>query len=175
MHGHGVGAAIAQVEAANFDDVHGLVLMSWADTNASQRAFEEAGQQSVACLSGASYASYGATDGDFQSLLFSSAIARVLSAATALRNSVPCGDVTSLAPLLAASVLTTHQIEVPVLLLFGDEDALNRPGAAEEQAGRFDSSPSVTTTTFAHTGSALPLEKSAPQVRASVLRWLAQQ
>lgn len=172
VHGHAVGAAIAQLEAADHDDVDGLVLMSWSDTNASQRAVQEAGRQTLTCLGGASYASYGETANDFASLLFADAVPSVLRRATALRNAVPCGDVTSLSGLLLASLATTGRIEVPVLLLFGSEDALNRPGSADRQAARFGASPSVTTRTFAGVGSALPLERKAPQVQRTVLRWL---
>lgn len=173
VHGHGVGAAIAQIEAADHDDVDGLVLMSWSDTEASQRAVEEAGRQTRECLAGADYASYGATAADFTQLLFADALPAVRRAAADQRNDVPCGDVTSLAPMLAAAATTTSRIQAPVLLLFGSEDALNRPGAAQRQADRFTGSTSVTHRTFAGVGSALPLERKAPQVRATVERWLA--
>lgn len=172
VHGHGVGAAIAQLEAADHDDVDSLVLMSWSDTNASQQAVQEAGRQTLTCLGGASYADYGRTAADFASLLFADTLPSVLRTATGLRNPVPCGDVTSLSGLLLASLATTGRIEVPVLLLFGSEDALNRPGSAARQADRFTDSPSVTTRTFTGLGSALPLERKAPQVQRTVLRWL---
>jgi len=172
VHGHGLGAAIAQLEASAFDDVDGLVLMSWSDTNASQTAVAEVARQTTTCLSSATYAAFGQTAQDFRSLLFSSAPGHVQRKAARKRNDVPCGDVTSVTSALGSLTLGTGSIEPPVLLLFGADDALNREGAAEAQAGRFRSSEGVTTKVFAGTGSALPLEKKAPRVRTQVLRWL---
>lgn len=173
VHGHSVGAAIAQTEAATFDDVDGLVLMSWTDTGASSRAVDEASRQSAACAQGADYAAYGRTKRDFRELLFASAPTRVQRTATALRNQDPCGDALSLGPLVLSSARTTRTIEAPVLLLFGSKDARNRPDAAEQQARSYDAAERVTLRTVAGAGSALPLEQSAPTTRAHVLRWLA--
>lgn len=172
VHGHSVGAAIAETEAATFDDVDGLVLMSWSDSGASQRAVDEASQQSATCLRGEDYATYGQTKKEFRQLLFASAPARVQRTAASLRNPDPCGDALSLTQLVGSLNLTTRDIEAPVLLLFGSKDALTRNDAAEKQAKAFSSSVSVTSRTVRGAGSALPLEKSAPKTRERVLRWL---
>ncbi len=172
LHGHSVGAAIAQTEAAKFDDVDGLVLMSWTDSGASQRAVDEASQQSATCLQGEDYATYGQTKKEFRQLLFASAPAPVQRTAASLRNPDPCGDALSLTQLVASLNLTTQDIEAPVLLLFGSKDALTRNDAAQQQAQAFSSSVEVTSRTVKGAGSALPLEKSAPTTRARVLRWL---
>ena len=42
LHGHSLGASIAQVEAATYDDVDALVVMSWADNGPSQFAVDAA-------------------------------------------------------------------------------------------------------------------------------------
>lgn len=170
VHGHGVGAAVAQLEAAEFDDVEGLVVMGWNDTGASQAAIREAARQTSVCL-GDDYASYGATRDDFSALLFASASAAVQRRALAQRNDTPCGDVTSLLGTLGALGLGTGSIEPPVLVLQGGRDARTR-GDAQDQAQRFRSAESVTARTFAGAGSALPLERQAPQVRRAVLSWL---
>lgn len=172
VHGHGTGAAVAQLEASTFDDVEGLVLMSWTDNQFSQRALAESARQGTTCLS-ADYARYGESRADFRSLLFGSAPAQVQRRAARLRNDVPCGDVLSLAGMVTALTLGTGDIEAPALLLYGDRDARTRAGAAEQQAGRFRSSESVRTRTFRGTASALPLERRAPQVRREVLAFLA--
>jgi pimeloyl-ACP methyl ester carboxylesterase len=170
LHGHGVGAAVAQLEAATFDDVEGLVVMGFNDTGASQAAVREAARQTSTCL-GDDYASYGATPADFASLLFSSASQAVQRQALAQRNDTPCGDVTSLLGTLGALGLGTGSIEPPVLVLQGGRDA-RMDGDAQAQARRFRSSEAVTARTFARAGSALPLERQAPQVRRTVLSWL---
>lgn len=172
VHGHSAGAAIAQIEAATFDDVHGLVLMSWSDSGASARAVDEASQQSATCLGGQDYASYGGTRREFRRLFFASAPADVQRAAASRRNPGPCGDALSLAQLEVASVVTTRQIEAPVLLLFGSKDALNRDDAAEQQAAALSSSVRVVTHVVPGAGNALVLEESAPQTRRKVSRWL---
>jgi pimeloyl-ACP methyl ester carboxylesterase len=168
-HGHGVGAAIAQLEASEFDDVSGLVLMSWADTGATSLAAHYALRQGRACL-GDDYAPFAATRADFRHIMFSSAPAAVQRAAAQRRSDDPCGDVASLAGLAVGSGSGAGRVDAPVLLLYGAKDKLVRPSARATQA---DAYPTRTTMkVFARTGSALPLERSAPQVRAAVLRWL---
>lgn len=171
LHGHAVGAAIAQLEAATFDDVHGLVLMSWVDGGASDRAREEDAQQSGTCLEGADYAEFG-TRKEFRELYFHSATAGIQRTATSRRNPGPCGDVLSLAQTELAAAETTREVEAPVLLLFGGKDAMIRDDAASQQADRYTSSERVLTRTIDGAGSALVLEDTAPRTRRQVSRWL---
>lgn len=173
LHGHSVGAAVAELEAATFGDVDGLVLMSWSDSGASLRAIAEAAKQHTACLvSRDGYAPYGATAADFEQLLFASAPDHVRSTATTLRNPDPCGDAFSLSTLLVITNLATRLIDVPVLLLFGERDALNRPDAARLQPLAYSPRAEVTSYVVPGDGSALPLEASADQTRERVLDWL---
>lgn len=172
VHGHGVGGAIAQVEAARFDDTDGLVLMSWAGANLSELALEQAQQQTSTCAQGADYAAYGASAKAYRRLLFASSPKAVQQAAVRRRNPTPCGDVASLSSTLLAASATAGQVQVPVLLLSGGKDARIRDGGTQDSASTFGSSESVTTRTFADTGSALPLERTAPKMRTAVLRWL---
>ncbi|MFC4783731.1 alpha/beta fold hydrolase [Nocardioides sp. MAHUQ-72] len=172
LHGHSVGAAIAQVEAATFDDVDGLVLMSWTDSGPSSRAVDEASRQSTACLRGQDYVRFGQSRRDYRSLLFRTAPSRVQRTALAHRDENPCGDALSLAQMVTTSTLTAGRVEAPVLLLFGGRDALNRDGATQQQRQAYSSSVAVSSRTIAGAGSALPLERSAPRTRATVLRWL---
>lgn len=173
LHGHSVGAALAELEAATFADVDGLVLMSWSDSAPTFRAIAEAGKQHATCLASPDgYAPYGATEAHFQELLFATAPADVRATATALRNPDPCGDAVSLSTLLVATNLTSRLIDVPVLLLFGERDALNRPSAARWQPLAYSPGAEVTSYVIQGAGSALPLEASAPQTRERVLEWL---
>ncbi|GAA4695070.1 alpha/beta hydrolase [Nocardioides conyzicola] len=167
-HGHGVGAAIAQVEAATFDDVAGLVLMSWTDRPGTGVARDALGDQTAACLTGVASAP-AASAAAFRHQLFAAAPARVQRRAAALRAAVPCGEVTSRAPMVLASGLGAGQVDAPVLLLYGSKDALTRPAARSTQASAYPTK--VTTRTFAGAGNALPLERPA-QVGATVRRWL---
>jgi pimeloyl-ACP methyl ester carboxylesterase len=170
LHGHAVGAAIAQLEAATFDDVDGLALMSWVDGGASDRAREDL-QQTATCLDGEDYAHFG-TRREFRRLYFTTAPRRIRRVATERRNPGPCGDVLSLAQMELASAQTTREVEPPVLLLYGSKDAMIRKDAAETQADRYSSAERVTTRTTAGAGNALVLEETAPRTRRQVLRWL---
>ncbi len=168
--GHSVGAAIAQIEAGTFDDVDGLVLMSWTDRGATSLATRTAARQSAACAGSADYAPLAESATDYRALMFATAPSDVQRTAARLRNDDPCGDVSSLSPMLAASGQAAGRVDAPVLLLYGGRDALNRAAARDQQAASYTSD--VTTHTFADAGSALPLESSARRVRAAVLRWL---
>ncbi len=169
LHGHGVGAALAQIEAGTFDDVAGLVLMSWTDQGASSLAVRTAARQSRDCA-GTDYAPFAPTRAAFRDFLFTSAPAGVQRAAAARQSEDPCGDVGSLSPMLLAANLAAGKVDAPVLLLYGARDKLNRADARDAQAASYPTR--VTSRTFARTGNALPLERSAPKVRRTVLRWL---
>jgi pimeloyl-ACP methyl ester carboxylesterase len=173
VHGHSVGAAIAQVEAATFDDVEGLVLMSWTDTGASSRAVDEAARQSATCLRGDDYVGSGKSRKDYRNLLFATAPAVVQRTAVSRRDVHPCGDTLSLAQTVTASTLAAREVEAPVLLLLGGRDALTRDGSARRQREAYASSVSVSSHVVRAAGSALPLERSASRTRARVLGWLA--
>ena len=179
--GHSVGGAIAELEAASFDDVDGLVLMSWSDSGPSSRAVQEAAVQTQVCLAGGDpraerpgYAYFGQTRRDFRNLLFHSATPEVQRRAARLRNADPCGDALTLGPLVAENNMTSRSIDVPVLLLFGAEDVLNRPEAENLQQQGYRPGSDVTTHVLPGTGSALPLEESAPRTRRLVASWTCQ-
>jgi hypothetical protein len=172
VHGHGVGGAIAQVEAARFGDTHGLVLMSWAGANLSELALRQAEQQTSRCAEGADYAAYGESAGAYRRLLFASAPVAVQKTAVRKRNPTPCGDVASLSSTLLEASATAGQVEAPVLLLSGTKDARIRDSGTYSAASSFAASEKVTTRRFAGAGSALPLERNAAKTRTAVLRWL---
>ncbi|MGH3355925.1 MAG: alpha/beta fold hydrolase [Nocardioidaceae bacterium] len=176
--GHSVGAGIAQLAAASFRGVHGLVLMSWSDLGVSQLAVSESEAQHRACAltlaTGADrhYARFGRSRRVYRAMLFVTAPRRVQRWATRRWVPDPCGDAVTLAQLAAANTGAAHLVDVPVLLLFGERDALNRPEAADLHRSVYGPDVRVSTRTFTGTGNALPLERAAPGVRAAVSRWL---
>ncbi|MBC9732427.1 alpha/beta hydrolase [Nocardioides marmotae] len=173
LHGHGTGATVAQLEAAEFADVAGLVLMSAPTAGPSTLALREAAEQLGRCLGGGGYAAYGATPARFRELLFASAPAKVRRLATARRNPTPCGDVSSLLGALGSAALSAGGVDVPVLVLSGERDA--RAGALDQRAAEsmYSRSERVVARTVPGAGSALPLEAGAPSVRSTVLRFLS--
>lgn len=172
VHGHSTGAAIAQLEASTYDDIDGLVVMSWTDQGATTRAVDAARAQSSLCAGGQDHATFGGSKKDYRSLLFRSASPSVQRRAATLRQAAPCGDPLSLSQTVSTSAATTRRIEAPVLLLFGGKDALNRADARSQQVDAYAASIGVTHHTLKGTGSALPLEASARRTRALVLGWL---
>ena len=166
LQGHGTGATIAQLEAARFDDVAGLVLMAPATTSPSQLALEMARGQARAC-SHETFAAYGATAADYRRLLFRTAPRGVRRAAIQRRNPTPCGDVASLPGALASTAFSDRDVDVPVLILRAGKDARRSGGGVS-----VTSSKKITRRTFAASGSALTLERSAPKMQRLAARWL---
>lgn len=164
LHGHGTGATIARLESATFGDVQALVLMSPVSTSPSTLALQTLRGQAAVCLGGARFAPYGASDSSYRRLLFSSAPAAVQRAATARRNSTPCGEVASLVPSVFAA--QGGAVDVPTLVLTGGADARRGGDGITGSGAR------VVRRTFARAGSALPLERQAPAVRRTVLSFV---
>ncbi|WP_323792943.1 alpha/beta hydrolase [Nocardioides sp.] len=170
LQGHGTGATIAQLEAAHFDDVAGLVLLAPATTNPSQLALETVRAQGETCLN-AGFAAYGANAAAYRKLLFRTAPSAVQKKAVQLRNPTPCGDVSSLPSALAATTLGgglgDMNVEVPVLQLLAGADARTNGGGAS-----ITSTEKIVRRTIKGAGSTLMLEKSAPKSQRIVTRWL---
>ncbi len=165
--GHGVGGLIVQAEAADYDDVDGVVVMSWADSGPTPIAVRTGVQQARDCLRD-DFAPYAQTSADFRNIMFDSATGAVQRAGARRQTEDPCGDVASLLT-LSGQDLGAGEVVVPVLLLYGARDKLIRPEARQLQA---DSYSGAVMRVFRGTGSSLPLEESAGKVRTMVLRWL---
>jgi pimeloyl-ACP methyl ester carboxylesterase len=89
-----------------------------------------------------------------------------------LRNPDPCGDAFSLAQLVILGNVLTRAIDVPVLLLYGGKDVLNRPDASNLQRNAYAPGAQVTVHTDPAAGGALPLEAGADDLRTRVRVWL---
>lgn len=177
--GHGLGAAVAQLEAATFNDVAGLVQMSWSDTGAAPTRLEDVLAQGQACATGGDdgsrpgFAFHGGPDPQpYLDSLFASASQAVRDAAVARRNADPCGDALSIPGLVALNNVQAHLVNPPVLLLYGDQDARNAPGAQESHEASFTEAITVTRAVVEGAGNALPLEAQAPQLRDVLSRWI---
>ena len=135
VHGHGLGASIAQVEEAHYRDVEGLVLMSWTDTGHSPLAVDLASRQSATCLQGAGYARFAPTAATFRNGMFATAPSGVQRSGGArerrpLRRRALAGDESGgLAARCRAG-------DSPVLLLYGGKDAYTRDGAPARRPRR---------------------------------------
>lgn len=183
LAGHSVGGGIAELAAHSFPDLRlaGLMLFGWADQGYSSRTIEQSVRQGADCLSGGEpaysggppgYAYFGRTEAEFRDNVFRDTEPAVVERATARRNRDPCGDNATVARLAVVNQLGVGSITVPVLLVFGEEDAVFQDDAMAKQAALFDGSSEVTTRSIPKAGHALTLERSAPLVRAVAAEWL---
>lgn len=183
LAGHSVGAIIAQAEAYSFDDIDGLMVLSYSDTTVSDAA-QQALQQAIAdCEAGGSqaegvdgpggYVFFGDTQEKFVMAHFftDNADPAVVETTADIRNQDPCGDITSYMTAVDANLAHIGEIDVPTLVLIGEEDAIY-PIRAEEQASLLTGSTDVTTVNIADTGHALTLHYSRDQFSAEVSTWL---
>lgn len=163
--GHAVGAAVAQLEAATFDDVPGVVQMSWTNQGATPRALRASFDQQQRCAQGGDrvdgrreYAHFGADRAELRALLFHSAPAAVQRTATRLRNPDPCGDARSLAALASTNHALAGKVHAKLLLLYGAADARTRADARDGHRGSFVNAGEIDEHVVRGAGSALPLE-----------------
>lgn len=183
LAGHSVGGGTAELAAHSFADLGlpGLILFAWADQGYSSRAIQQSLAQGADCAPGGEpaetgapggYAFYGRSEADFRENVFRDTDPAVVEAATRRRNRDPCGDNATLARMAVVNAVGVGSLTVPVLLAFGDRDAVFESGAADTQTRLFRSSRDVTLRRFAGAGHALMLERVAPAVRSTVAEWL---
>lgn len=182
LAGHSAGGAVAQIEAYSFRDVDALAILGYADLGASPAALTTFAATGQVCLAGgqpagpgqaSGYAYFGQTPQDFDSVMFHDADPAVVQAATAMRLRDPCGDTNSFPAAIATDLAQVPSIQVPVLLVFGQNDALFPPPAESNQRALFAGSTKVQSVMLADTGHALTLERSAPSTVAAVSSWLS--
>jgi pimeloyl-ACP methyl ester carboxylesterase len=178
LAGHSVGAVIAEAEAYSFHDVDALMLFGHSDGDYSPAALQTGVRQGLVCAQGGdggpapNYAFFGATAEDSRDLAFHDADPAVVRAQMALRHRDPCGDVNSIVPTLVVNNHRAGEIAVPVLLLYGKDDATLAADAPERQSKAYAASKDVSTASFDDAGHALVLERVAPQVERTVGRFL---
>jgi pimeloyl-ACP methyl ester carboxylesterase len=184
LAGHSVGGGIAELAAhsPNFDlDLDGLIVFGWADQGYSARTIEQSVRQAADCLPGgqpaypggpSGYAYFGKTDAEFQGNVFADTDPAVVERVTARRNPDPCGDNAGLVRFAVVNQQGVGSITAPVLLVFGEKDAVFQSDAMAKQAALFTGSRDVTTRSIPKAGHALTLERSASLTRSVVADWL---
>jgi pimeloyl-ACP methyl ester carboxylesterase len=182
--GLSAGGIIGGVEAYSFADVDALVSLSSAFDQGFSPAttadlLTNANGPVLVCARGGE-AKYpggpGGYDYTFKGTeateLFYDTAPAVIDAVIAAHEREPCGFGTSFAQTLLADALHLGDIQVPVLLVFGDHDVLFPPPDGQRQRDRFSGSRDVTLVQMADTGHALNVGRTAPAARAVVSRWL---
>jgi pimeloyl-ACP methyl ester carboxylesterase len=177
LAGHSVGAIIGELEAYSFHDVDALMFFGHTDGDYSPTVIQVGGRQGATCAQGGdggpapNYAFFG-TPQESRDLAYHDADPAVIEAQAALRHRDPCGDVNSLTPTLGVNNSRAGEIKVPVLLLYGKNDATLASDAADRQSKAYTGSSDVSTASFDNAGHAFVLERVAPQVQATVSLWL---
>jgi pimeloyl-ACP methyl ester carboxylesterase len=174
LAGHSAGGLIAQVEAYSFQDINALAVVSFADLGASMTAVTEFAKTGFSCAQGGhhGYAFFGQTSADYANAMFHDADPAVVAAATATRPPDPCGDTSSVPLGIVADLLGVPTIKVPVLLVFGANDALFPPPAGQVQRLLYLDDLVVSVVTLPSTGHAVTLGRSAPSFEATMTGWL---
>jgi pimeloyl-ACP methyl ester carboxylesterase len=183
--GHSTGAQIGEIEAYSYKDVTGLAILGYADRGSSQTAQQQALSAGVLCAAGGQpqngtdgppgYVYYEQSPEEFASSFFAPGHAdpRVVSAATARRSRGPCGDLESIAPGIAVDETRLGEITVPVLLVYGANDAAFPASGEADQRQSLSGTHDVASYTLPGTGHAFTLERTAPLLTRDVGGWLA--
>jgi len=180
LAGHDVGGQVAEMEAYSYQenghpDIDGLILVTFADQGFTPYIIEKAALAAndwcTQSLTG--YVHY-VTEQEFRSLLFYNAAPRVINATNALRNENPCGIIRSTPQGTAIDRARLSQIELPVLIVFGDNESLvwTRQGE-EEQEADFSASPDKQTVFIPEAGHFPMFERTAPIFDSVMSGWLA--
>jgi pimeloyl-ACP methyl ester carboxylesterase len=174
LAGSSVGALIAHIEAYNMGGIDGLINFGWGDHNISQYAFNEYNDLMRRCSQGGDpgtpgYAAFAKNSRD--TFYFASATPEV-RAAVPPPNPDPCGQARSIPPGIMSDDASLGLIDVPVLCVFGENDAIFSPEAARQQASRYVGSPEVTLEMIPDTSHFPLLEATLPTTVAAVDKWL---
>lgn len=186
LAGHSVGGMIAQIEAYTFDDIDGLMVLSYSDLNLSELAMQASTYATTTCQEQGGfpyygdfgpdgYVFFGATPQAFiRAHFFVRNADPTVVALTAypLRNRNPCGDVLSYQAAVQTNLANINAIDVPTLVLSGEEDAIY-PQTPDDQASLLDDSvEDLSVVTIPKTGHALTLHLTRDQFQEAVSEWL---
>jgi pimeloyl-ACP methyl ester carboxylesterase len=175
LAGHDIGGEVAEIEAYSYADVDGLMLVTWADQGFTLYIAERSTIAAFGtCTESASGYAHFISEEEFRSLLFYNTDPRVIDAADKLRNANPCGVIRSTPPgALVEDRLHAAEIEVPVLVVYGDDDTLvwTRQGE-EEQAHNFSRSPDASTVFTPEAGHFPMFSRTAALFDEQISAWL---
>ena len=172
--GASVGGLTAHIEAYTFHDVDGLINFAWGDFAVSAYTAEEFNDVQMRCAEGGDagtpgYAAFFKNSRD--RFYFHSATDDVRRAVPALHPD-PCGQLRSIPPAVSADMAELGRIDVPVLAVFGENDAVFPPPAGQQQAARYVGSPDVTLKMIPNASHYPLVEATHLEVVSAVDEWL---
>jgi pimeloyl-ACP methyl ester carboxylesterase len=176
LAGHDVGGEVAEIEAYSYFDIDGLILATFAEQGFTPYILERSTIAAFAtCSESADGYAHFISDQEFRTLLFYNAEGQVIEAADAQRNANPCGVIRSNPPaILLSNRGEVEQIEVPVLIVFGNDDTLvwTRQGEEEEE-GNFPRSPDKSTVFIPEAGHFPMFARTAQLFDSTISAWLS--
>jgi pimeloyl-ACP methyl ester carboxylesterase len=175
LAGHDVGGEVAEIEAYSYFDIDGLMLVTFAEQGFTPYIIERSTIAAFGtCAESASGYAHFISDQEFRTLLFYNADPQVIEAADAQRNPNPCGVIRTNPPaILLNNRGHVAQIEVPVLIVFGNNDTLvwTRQGEEEEE-DNFTGSPDKRTVFTPEAGHFPMFARTAARFDETMSAWL---
>lgn len=179
LHGHSLGAGIAVIEAAKYDDVNGLILTGFihnkgpgfgevaASVHPAQQDPHFAGQKLPN--------GYLTTLPGKQSIFFSTPNAdpEVIALTELTKETISIPEAVEFPPLVADSS-NVQNIDVPVLIVMGQLDKIfcqAQCPEAQVEPTYYKSSPQVEVKVLQNAGHDLNLHRNAPALFTTVIEW----
>ncbi|MEV1007065.1 alpha/beta hydrolase [Streptomyces sp. NPDC049881] len=175
LAGQSNGGQVVQIAAYSFQDVDGLVIMDWTDLGLTPQANARFFTSLQSCLQGGEdgYSYYDLGSEEFATGNFNDTEPEILELAVPHQNAHPCGDMVSQLGGVLMDVQQIPEITVPVLFLYGEEDA--RVEGGEEHAALFTGAESTELVEIPEAGHYMGLARQAPLVHDTLADWLDRQ
>ncbi len=176
LGGSSVGGMIANITAYSFSNVDGVINQGFGDFAASPYAAQEVYDANSRCASGGDsgapkdYATFAKNSRD--TFYFHDAMPAVRAAVPA-SSPDPCGQITSVLAGIGADIARLAEIDVPVMLAFGRDDAVYPAPAPDLQAARYLGSPAVTVSGIPNAGHFPILEQYFDLLLNATDAWLS--
>ncbi|MFF8832811.1 alpha/beta hydrolase [Streptomyces sp. NPDC015131] len=143
LAGQSNGGQVVQIAAYSFGGIDALMIMDWTDRGLTPEANTRFFAALQSCMAGGQpsrrpgdpggYVYYDLGPDQFRRGNFHDTERRVVDAATPHQNRHPCGDMTSQLESVFTDLKHLSTITVPVLFVYGDEDARVTGGAAHRR------------------------------------------
>lgn len=179
LAGQSNGGQVAQIEAYSFGDIDGLMIMDWTDRGLTPEANTRFFSALQSCMAGgqpsrepsdpSGYVYYDLGPDQFRRGNFHDTEERVMDAAAPHQNRHPCGDMSSQLDSVFTDLKHLGSVKVPVLLVYGDEDARVTGGAAHQRLFTGAQSELVTIPGAGHYAT---MARSAPATFDRIDAWL---
>lgn len=183
LAGHSAGGMIAELAQSIFRSGDALAVIAYTHypSPLALAQFSAAGQDCLTAPSSSrgssgapNYAAFGRTDADFEAGHFYDVEPAVAEIVLRKHNLDPCGDLMSGLQGLVGTNVATPLIDVPVLLITGEKDALFPPPFNQlETQTAWSGAPRLGVVEVPGTGHAVTFGRTHEEFRSLMAQWLA--